>query len=350
MHLSVSHRSGRRRRTRFTSSTSKAPALLALRSGLERLDFASGAAIAFAAAPFDPSLFRFNEVGAIQTVASGSASRSTQPTRPARPEAAAKLMPFGLLGFDSDNDSVFLNATVRDYCKAGGIAFTRCRPYRKSDQVWVEQKNGAVVRHTVGYRRLEGLEAAAAPARLYGSLRLFVNHFQPSFKLAEKSRDGARVRKRYMRRRRSISGCWPIRGRLPRYGAGWRQCTARWTRCGCCARFVLPSSSWWRDGEVRPTARAQAKAKRGRRRPDPLVAETALLRGSHDAEPWRTGRELLERIQREQPGIYADGLLRTLQRRLKIWRREMAHTLVFGTALANLGAGAVAMPEVASVV
>jgi hypothetical protein len=32
---------------------------------------------------------------------------------------------------------------------------------------------------------------------MYRSLRLFVNFFQPSFKLAEKSRDGAKVRKRY---------------------------------------------------------------------------------------------------------------------------------------------------------
>ena len=53
------------------------------------------------------------------------------------------------------------------------------------------------VRHAVGYRRLKGLDAAAALARLYGLLRLFVNHFQPSFKLASKARDGARVRKRY---------------------------------------------------------------------------------------------------------------------------------------------------------
>jgi hypothetical protein len=29
--------------------------------------------------------------------------------------------------------------------------FTRCRPYRKNDQAWVEQKNGAVVRRVVGY-------------------------------------------------------------------------------------------------------------------------------------------------------------------------------------------------------
>lgn len=31
-----------------------------------------------------------------------------------------KLMPFPLLGFDSDNDSVFINETVRDYCAATG--------------------------------------------------------------------------------------------------------------------------------------------------------------------------------------------------------------------------------------
>jgi len=107
------------------------------------------------------------------------------------------LLPFPLLGLDTDNDSVFINETFRDYCEQLGIEFTRCRPYRKNDQAWVEQKNGAVVRRMIGYRRFEGLEAAAALARLYALMRLFVNFFQPSFKLAAKARDGAQVRKRY---------------------------------------------------------------------------------------------------------------------------------------------------------
>ena len=66
-----------------------------------------------------------------------------------------------------------------------------------SSQAWVEQKNGAVVRHAVGYRRYEGIGAATALARLYAVLRLFVNFFQPSFKLAGKARDGAKVKKIY---------------------------------------------------------------------------------------------------------------------------------------------------------
>ena len=83
------------------------------------------------------------------------------------------------------------------YCSDQGIELTRSRPYRKNDQAWVEQKNGAVVRRLVGYGRLEGVAAAATLARLYSASRLFVNVFQPSFKLAEKTREGARVRKRY---------------------------------------------------------------------------------------------------------------------------------------------------------
>lgn len=49
----------------------------------------------------------------------------------------------------------------------------------------------------VGYRRFEGLEAAKLLSELYRSARLFVNFFQPSFKLMTKQRDGARVRKTY---------------------------------------------------------------------------------------------------------------------------------------------------------
>ena len=56
------------------------------------------------------------------------------------------------------------------------------------------------------------------------------------------------------------------------------------------------------------------------------------MREWFEAEPWRTSRELLERLQGENPGVYPDGQLRTVQRRVKGWRREVAHRLVFGPA------------------
>jgi hypothetical protein len=106
-------------------------------------------------------------------------------------------LPFALQALDVDNGSEFVNDRLIEYCLSHGIELTRSRPYRKNDQAWIEQKNGAVVRKLLGYRRFEGLAAARAITRLYGAARLFVNFFQPSFKLALKHRDGAKVTKRY---------------------------------------------------------------------------------------------------------------------------------------------------------
>lgn len=106
-------------------------------------------------------------------------------------------LPFALRALDVDNGSEFVNDRLIEYCLSHGIELTRSRPYRKNDQAWIEQKNGAIVRKLIGYRRFEGLAAARAITRLYGASRLFVNFFQPSFKLAAKQRDGAKVTKRY---------------------------------------------------------------------------------------------------------------------------------------------------------
>ena len=86
-------------------------------------------------------------------------------------------IPMPILGLDTDNDSVFMNEMVLAWCATQSAEFTRSRPYKKNDQAWVEQKNGAVIRRLVGYRRYQGIEAAALLAELYASARLFVNVF-----------------------------------------------------------------------------------------------------------------------------------------------------------------------------
>jgi hypothetical protein len=43
------------------------------------------------------------------------------------------------------------------------------------------------------------------------------------------------------------------------------------------------------------------------------------------------GRQLLQRLPAQYPGSYSDGQLRTLQRRLKTWRGEMARNLVLSS-------------------
>jgi hypothetical protein len=112
-------------------------------------------------------------------------------------ERIRRTLPFPLRGFDTDNDGAFINQTVHSYCRQTGLEFTRSRPYRKNDQAWVEQKNGAVVRKLAGYDRLSGIAVAEKLARLYEFSRFYVNCFQLSFKLESKVRMGARVVKTY---------------------------------------------------------------------------------------------------------------------------------------------------------
>ena len=112
-------------------------------------------------------------------------------------EAIARQLPFRVLGIDSDNDSAFINGTLVQYCAQRGIEFTRSRAYRKNDQAWIEQKNGSVIRRFTGHDRYSGRIAGQIMVHLYQAVRLYVNYFQPSFKLLEKMRDGAKTIKRY---------------------------------------------------------------------------------------------------------------------------------------------------------
>ncbi len=110
---------------------------------------------------------------------------------------AQGLFPWLLRGVDFDNDSAFMNDVVVPWCREQKLEVTRSRAYKKNDQAFVEQKNGAVVRRLMGYGRFDGVETARVMGRLYAAARLYVNFFQPSFKLKEKRREGAKVIKRY---------------------------------------------------------------------------------------------------------------------------------------------------------
>ena len=113
--------------------------------------------------------------------------------------AIAQWWPFPIRGIDSDNDGAFINDTLTEYCADRSIEFTRSRAYRKNDQAWVEQKNGAVIRRFLGQERYSRQVARQTIAHLHGTTRMYVNYFQPSFKLAAKTRNGSVVAKRYSR-------------------------------------------------------------------------------------------------------------------------------------------------------
>ena len=109
-------------------------------------------------------------------------------------------LPFALRGIDSDSGAEFINHHCYGWCKEHELEFTRGRPYRKNDNAYIEQKNWTHVRKIFGWKRIDAPAAIEAMNALYrNELRLFLNYFQASVKLVERTRVGSRVRRKYDR-------------------------------------------------------------------------------------------------------------------------------------------------------
>jgi hypothetical protein len=281
---------------------------------------------------------------------------------------ARQLIPFSVLGLDTDNGGEFINVDLVSYCEQEQITFTRGRAYEKNDQCFVEQKNGAVVRQFVGYDRYEGERAYRQLVELYRALRLYVNFFQPSLKLKEKQRTGTRVRRIYepaqtpferlcalpilsQERRTRLETIFealdPVRlldqiGRLQ--DALWQHAVPRATSasevrdegavrfsvdaCGLSDQTAPPTTP------VPPIVRQKRAYRRTqphlprwwRTRVDPFAAVWSEIERWLEAQPERTATSILAELQQRYPDQYPNEQLRTLYRRVARWRATVITT------------------------
>ncbi len=112
-------------------------------------------------------------------------------------EEISLIMPFPLLGIDSDNGSEFINHHLLAWCEQRTITFTRSRPGNSNDGAHVEQKNWAVVRTVVGYHRYDTAAELLLLNKIWLLQSKITNFFLPQQKLLSKVRDGAKVTKKY---------------------------------------------------------------------------------------------------------------------------------------------------------
>ncbi len=109
----------------------------------------------------------------------------------------AAIMPFPILGVDSDNGSEFINHHLLAWCDKREITFTRSRPGNSNDGCHVEQKNWAIVRTVVGYHRYDTTAELLLLNKIWALQSQLANYFCPQQKLVSKVRDGAKVTKKY---------------------------------------------------------------------------------------------------------------------------------------------------------
>lgn len=109
----------------------------------------------------------------------------------------AMIMPFPILGVDSDGGSEFINYHLLAWCEQRKITFTRSRPGNSNDGCHVEQKNWAIVRIVVGYHRYDTPAELLLLNKIWTLQSLLTNYFYPQQKLVSKVRTGAKVSKKY---------------------------------------------------------------------------------------------------------------------------------------------------------
>jgi hypothetical protein len=283
-------------------------------------------------------------------------------------DRARKLLPFPLLGLDTDNGGEFINAEVLAYCEREHITFTRGRTHKSNDQCYVEQKNGAIVRQVVGYDRFSGEAASRQLAELYRALRLYVNIFQPSMKLQHKRREGSHVHRKYdaaqtpLERLRAagvleaqqldtldqvaqILDPLQLLSQLERLQkALWRHAILPSAQPQQGSSYTTLHFSLEHDApDARPQEeqamakplplpkRRHKKYEKSRRphdwrsRPDPFEGFWEQVTTWLIANPERTGVSLFQQLQDIYPGRFRDSQVRTLQRGLQ---KVRAHLLL----------------------
>ena len=96
--------------------------------------------------------------------------------------------------------------------------------------------------------------------------------------------------------------------------------------------FLNSLATAWKSGEVRPTDSRHKQPERWwRTRTDPFADAWPVVEGRLIAEPMATAKELLGRLATIVPDVDAGKVhLRTLHRRIKVWRAEKAKDLILG--------------------
>ena len=243
--------------------------------------------------------------------------------------------PFPVKGIDPDNNSVFINDTLTQYCAGRGIEFTRSRPYRKNDQ--------GMGSHPA-HRRIPVAKAPIAD----------LAYDSAPYQLVEKTRHGSRVVKRHSppatpcdRLMRHDALSVEMKAALSEYQARLNP-VALLHAIREAQSALAPDMS----PEIRPTTSGKSLEQFLAKLPDLWrqdAAHTSRERRVQPPRTWRTRPDPFEGVRCDvlswlqedpdakaiallnsaHPDRFRDTDLRTLQRRVQQWGGIMGKKLVY---------------------
>lgn len=214
-----------------------------------------------------------------------------------------------------------------------------------------------MVRKLAGYDRLDGELAMKMMNQMYIANRLFINFFQPSFKLLDTQRIGGKTVRRHDAPKTPYSRLIELRTlraeirshlndiirsldplKLLENIRLYQHQLARIVvgdpvrnENSDLTTFLQSLSTAWQEGAVNPLHHpAPSKPRHWRTRSDPFADVWHEIENWLKEAPQLGSAELMLKLDDRYPGKYTAGHRRTLQRRLKEWRTRVVRELVYG--------------------
>ncbi len=114
--------------------------------------------------------------------------------------AIRKRIPFPLTAIHPDSGGEFINWVLKDWCDDEKISISRSEPYKKNDNMCVEERNGHVIRRYLGWYRLDVIETLSLINELCDTVNLYVNHWKAVKRMTSKEKVGSKYRRHYEKR------------------------------------------------------------------------------------------------------------------------------------------------------
>lgn len=107
------------------------------------------------------------------------------------------MLPFCWVEAHPDTGSEFINWHCKGWCDTEKIHMSRSEPNKKNDNMYVEERNGHVVRKYLGYRRFDCPNVVPLMNDFYDVMSLYLNHFKAVRRQVSKERVGSKYVRKY---------------------------------------------------------------------------------------------------------------------------------------------------------
>ena len=108
-----------------------------------------------------------------------------------------KRLPFPWLLAHPDGGSEFINFMVKDWFEENDIKFVRSRAGMKNDNMYVEERNGHVIRKMIGYVNLDCRETVEPLNEYYDVMTIYLMHFVAIRRMLGKEKVFSKYRRIY---------------------------------------------------------------------------------------------------------------------------------------------------------